>query len=182
MSKAITFLADLAEKLRTQDNCCTASPNYCIQELRLVCGINEDYGGEIGWFSEEARHPEDKNSRKHRALERYYDKYGREPDGWTRCGYEYKWKYTGVNFLTHDAAHAYVAGQGRRRHENEIRVYVDSHCYNHEMREVRRLLAGPVHDCIKALQAMIEEDDGGMAATQAKAALAYLDTALEPHQ
>jgi len=54
MSAAIDFLTTLAGRLQTQDNCYTASPNYCIQENRLFCGIDEDYGGEIGWFNNDA--------------------------------------------------------------------------------------------------------------------------------
>lgn len=189
MSKAIEFLRQLATQLQTQDNAYTASPNYCIQEHQLFCGIDEDYGGTIGWFSDEARFPEEPTSRKHRALERYYDRYGKEPEGWTRCGYEYRWQYTGVSFLTNEAAHAYVAGQGRRRHENEIRVYVDSHYRNAEMREVRRLLAGPVAECIEALnelQQAVQFAPVGVriikAAEAARNALASLDTAKEPQQ
>lgn len=192
MSKSIEFLRNLAQQLQTQDNAYTASPNYCIQEHQLFCGIDEDYGGTIGWFSEEARFPEEPTSRKHRALERYYDRYGKEPIGWTRCGYEFRWRHTGVCFLTYEAAHAYVAGRGRRQHENEIRVYVDSHYRNAEMREVRRLLAGPIAECIEVLLAvhqydMADHGNVGMFDNEAlwarmAAALASLDTAKEPHQ
>lgn len=192
----IDFLKTLAERLQTQDNLCTASPNYTIQEHRLICGIDEDYGGNVGWFGEEARYPEDENSRKHRALERYYDRYGKEPDGWTRCGYEFKWRYTGISFLTHDAATEYVKNN-RRRHEYEIRVYVDSHYRNPEMREVRRLLSGPVLACIAALRDVTAElqqlhahhyrdcEGGCPAHTYLQAATAALDsltTQPEPHQ
>lgn len=188
MSKAIEFLRHLATKLQTQDNAYTASPNYTIQENVLICGIDEDYGGEIGWFGEEATEPLDKNSRKYRALERYYDKYSREPDGWTRCGYEFRWKYTGISFLTHEAAHAYVE-RCNHRHTYPIRVYVDSHYRNAEMKEVRRLLAGPVADCIEALnelQQSVQFAPVGVrtikAADAARTALESLDTAKEPHQ
>lgn len=195
MNIAIEFLRDLADKLQTQDNAYTASPNYCIQENRLVCGIDEDYGGKIGWFSEEAIYPEDENSRKHRALERYYDRYCREPNGWTRCGYKFEWRYTGMSFLTKDAADAYVAGQ-KHRHTYEIRVYVDSHYRNREMREVRRLLSGPLAECVESLKAIIdackacEQDDYKSIVDEftedmerrAIAALASLETATEPHQ
>lgn len=196
MSKSIEFLRNLAQQLQTQDNAYTASPNYCIQEHQLFCGIDEDYGGTIGWFSEEARFPEEPTSRKHRALERYYDRYGKEPIGWTRCGYEFRWRHTGVCFLTYEAAHAYVAGRGRRQHENEIRVYVDSHYRNHEMREVRRLLAGPVAkllDTFSELLPLLERDadravsgifsqDTWSIIGKANTLMESLDSAKEPHQ
>ena len=179
MSAAIDFLTTLAGCLQTQDNCYTASPNYCIQENRLFCGIDEDYGGQVGWFDDGATHPAE--GKKHAALERYYRLFDKEPSNWTRCSYEFKWRYTGISFLTHDAAHAY-AKDCRHRHTYDLRVYVDSHYRNHEMREVRRLLAGPIQECIAQLEAMLQEDDGGMQAQYAKAALAALDTATEPHQ
>lgn len=192
----IDFLKELADRLQTQDNLYTASPNYCIQENVLICGIDEDYGATVGWFAEEARYPEDKNSRKHRALERYYDKHGREPDGWTRCGYEFKWRHTGISFLTHTAAHDYVTNN-KHRHEYDIRVYVDSHYRNSEMREVRRLLSGPVFECIAALRDVTAEltqlhahhygaCEGGCPAETyiraAEAAMEGLKTHREPHQ
>lgn len=188
MSKSIEFLRNLAQQLQTQDNAYTASPNYCIQEHVLICGIDEDYGGKVGWFAEEATEPLDESTRKYRALERYYDKHGREPNGWTRCGYEYRWRYTGMSFLTHEAAHAYVAQCGYR-HTSPIRVYVDSHYRNHEMREVRRLLAGPLLECVDSLRRacadlMLVEDDEHIKETirRAELALAALDTAKEPQQ
>ena len=195
MSKSIEFLRNLAQQLQTQDNAYTASPNYCIQERVLICGIDEDYGGKVGWFAEEATEPLDESTRKYRALERYYDQHNKEPDGWTRCGYEFSWRYTGMSFLTHEAAHAYVSQCGYR-HDYPIRVYVDSHYRNHEMREVRRLLAGPVANCIESLTeltgAILEcecDDSKNLADTitaeieqRACDALAALDTAKEPHQ
>ena len=185
---SIDFLTDLAEKLRTQDNAYTASPNYCIQENRLICGIDEDYGGKVGWFAEESNNPEAEGSRKHRALERYYDKHGHEPNGWTRCTYEYRWTYTGISFLTHAAAHAYVK-QCNYRHTYEIRVYVDSHYRNREMKEVRRLLAGPVVDCLRllvearaTLEMWADVAPSVSLCADIDAALASLETSKEPHQ
>lgn len=194
MSKSIEFLRNLAQQLQTQDNAYTASPNYCIQEHVQEVGIDMDYAHSEGWFNhdDEYQHADDKKAK---ALDRYYDRYGKEPEGWTKLGYTWKWKYTGINFLTHDAAHAYAANNSHR-HENELRVYVDSHYRNHEMREVRRLLAGPVAECIEALAELTgailecERDDSKSLADTITAeieqracdALAALDTAKEPHQ
>jgi len=193
MTTAIEFLRELAERLHTQDNACTASPNYCIQENRLHCGVDEDYGGTVGWFENESNAPIDDSTSKYNELELYYDEYGREPNGWTRCGYEFRWEYTGISFMTHEAAHAYVA-QCNYRHTYEIRVYVDSHYRNREMKEVRRLLAGPVVSCIGALDVakgciQYYKHGGSNYAKQANAAMAVIDAALaaidtarEPHQ
>ena len=186
---AIDFLTDLSAKLREQDNAYTASPIYCIQEHKGIYGIDEDYGGKIGWFNEDGGSQAD--GRKEKALERYYDRYGKEPEGWTRCGYEHRWQYTGLSFLTHAAAHGYVANN-KHRHEDEIRVYVDSAWRNYEMKEVRRLLAGPVAECIATLSAVANYDmadnghvgmfDNDALWARMRAALASLETAKEPHQ
>ena len=154
--KPIDFLNDLAQKLHSQDNAYTSLPVYCIQEKMLICGIDEDYGGNVGWFSEEARFPEDESSRKHRALERYYDRYSKEPDGWTRCGYVFRWKYTGISFFTKEAADKYVKERAYN-HTYGVRVYVDSLYRNPEMREIRRLLAGPIPNCITILKEVTDE-------------------------
>lgn len=186
MSKSIEFLRQLADKLHTQDNAYTASPNYCIQEYQLITGLDTDFGGEVGWFDTDNYTQAD--HKKSEALDRYHDRYGKEPDGWTRTAYDWHWRYTGISFLTHNAAQAYVANNGHR-HENELRVYVDSHYRNAEMREVRRLLAGPVADCIEALnelQQAVQFAPVGVriikAAEAARNALASLDTAKEPQQ
>lgn len=195
MSQALEFLKNLAEQLQTQDNVCTASPNYCIQEHRMVFGTNEDYGGTIGWFEDDSSGHEPAEGRKEKALDRYYNRYDKEPDGWTRCGYKREWQHTGISFLTHEAAHAYVKSQNHR-HTYEIRVYVESHYRNREMREVRRLLAGPVQACLDSLREVLdackacEADDSKSIVDEltadienrAIAALAALDTAKEPHQ
>lgn len=195
MSAAIDFLTTLAGRLQTQDNCYTASPNYCIQENRLFCGIDEDYGGEIGWFNNDGDGMAE--GRKAKALERYYDRYSKEPSNWTRCGYKNIWQYSGVSFLTKDAADAYVK-HNAHKHEYEIRVYVDSHYRNHEMCEVRRLLAGPVANCLALLREArssladglepeaFGESESSMAdrvlVRYIDTALEVLDTAKEPHR
>lgn len=184
MSKSIEFLRDLADKLRTQDNRYTSSPNYCIQEHRLITGIDQDYTDQIGWFDNDDGQQADE--KKSKALERYYDRYNKEPEGWTRTGYDRQWRHTGIVFLTLDAARAYVT-KNPHRHEYEIRVYTNSHYRNPEMREVRRLLAGPVYECVKALELAAQINHYGSvenakARDAAIAALAYLDTAPEPHK
>lgn len=191
----IDFLAALAERLQTQDNLCTASPNYTIQEHHLITGIDEDFGPTMGWFDcEDGAAPA--SGRKAKALDRYRARYGKEPEGWTRTGYEYRWTPTGISFLTHDAAKAYLANQ-KHRHQHEIRIYVDSHYRNPEMREVRRLLSGPVLACITALREVTAElqqlhahyyrdcEGGCPAHTYVDAAIDALDaltTHPEPHR
>lgn len=98
MSNAIEFLRDLAQKLQTQDNAYTASPNYCIQEHVQIVGIDLDYANSIGWFSDEDG--EMASEEEGNLLEAEYDASGEEREGWTRAGYDWKWQYTGVSFMT----------------------------------------------------------------------------------
>lgn len=193
MSNAIEFLRDLAQKLQNQDNACTASPNYCIQEHVQIVGIDLDYANSIGWFSNEDG--EMASEEECNLLEAEYDASGEEREGWTRAGYDWKWQYTGISFMTMAAAQAYIDGNGHR-HSNKLRVYVDSHYRNREMREVRRLLAGPVSellDTFSELLPMLERDSyravTGIFSTdtwaligKANALIETLDTAKEPHQ
>ena len=183
---SLDFLTDLAAKLQTQDNLYTASPIYCIQERKGIYGLDEDYGGQIGWFEEDGGGQAE--GRKEKALERYYDRYGKEPDGWTRCGYDHRWQYTGLSFLTHDAAHGYVANN-KYRHKDEIRVYVDSAYRNREIKEVRPLLAGPVAECVKlladaraTLEVWRDVSPAVSLCSDIDKALSNLETAKEPHQ
>lgn len=183
---AIDFLSDLAQKLREQDNLCTASPIYCIQEHQQVVGIDPDYTDNIGFFScEDGRQAEGKELE---GLEARYDEDFEVPEGWNRAGYDWRWQYTGLSFLTHDAAHGYVANN-KHRHEDEIRVYVDSAYRNREMKEVRRLLAGPLLECVKLLieaRATLEmwKDVAPSVSLCADIdkAISNLETAKEPHQ
>ena len=182
MSNAIEFLTNLAKQLQEQDNLLTKSPNYCIQEKTLKTGIDPDYTSEIGWFNTDGGW-----QAKGTVLDQLEDKFnedGTVPDDWIRTGYALDWEYTGVGFLTYEAANDYVATK-HHKHRGEIRVYVDSHYYNREMREVRRLLAGPIQDCLDALkawQSATNFNERLLAYARADAALDALDTAKEPHQ
>jgi hypothetical protein len=144
MSHTIEFLNCLATELQEQDNAYTASPIYCIQEEVLVTGIDTEYCETIGWFSSDGGGLAD--ARKARALNRYYDRYGKEPADWVRTGYEYVWRYTGRSYLTKAAAAAFVGDSKKHR------VYVDSAYRNRELKEIRRLLSGPLAACVQALQ------------------------------
>lgn len=185
----VEFLDALAAKLTGQDNAYTASPVYCVQQRVLITGIDTDYASDIGWFCEgDLADPQ-----KARALDRYYNRFNREPDNWTRTGYEWRWRYTGQFYLTKEAADAFV---GDSKHH---RVYVDSACRNHELKEIRRLLAGPLAQCVRALQQADEFISNGIEGGfirmpdsdcpdpakrvpgAIKRALLHLESAQEPH-
>lgn len=185
----VEFLDALAAKLKEQDNAYTASPVYCIQERVLVTGIDPDYASDVGWFCEgDLADPQ-----KSRALDRYYARFGKEPESWTRTGYEWSWRYTSQFYLTKEAADAFVGDSKYHR------VYVDSAYRNHELKEVRRLLSGPLAQCVRALQQADQfisngiefgfirmpdrdcPDPAKLVPEAIKCALAHLATAREPH-
>jgi hypothetical protein len=179
MSHAMEFMTRAASALREQDNEYTASPIYCIQKHVLVTGIDPEYCSSIGWFNHDDGVLAD--PKRARALERYYERFGKEHENWARTGYEWQWIYTGQLFLTKAAADAFVGNS------DEYRVLVDSAYRNHELKEVRRLLSGPALKCIEALVALKEAVEfiplgirGIKAVEQARVALAELDTAREP--
>lgn len=192
MSHVAEFLARMAVNLREQSNEYTASPIYCIQERVLVAGIDLDYATTVGWIDGD-RNDGLADDHMTRVLDRYYRRFNKEPDGWTRTGYEWAWRYTGRAYLTRAAADAFVGNSKKHR------VFVDSACRNHELKEVRRLLAGPLSQCVQALQQADQFITNGIElgfirlpdadcpdpahATPGaiKAALALLETAKEPH-
>jgi len=168
MSHAIEFLSRLSAALNTQDNEYTASPIYCIEEHVLVTGLALEYAPNVGWMHSEDGLADEQTTRD---LDRHYRHFGSEPEEWTRTGYEWDWRYTGQFYLTRAAANAFVGNN------KKYRVYIDTACRNHELKQVRRLLAGPLLRCVKLLQEIGESIE----IDAVKSALTNLDTAKEPH-
>jgi len=144
MKQTIEFLRKLAAELNSQDNQSTAHPIYFID--KQVLKVNEsdiDFATNVGWFYEESILADDEESRE---LDDYYQRYSKSPDGWARLGYDKIWQSTGRFYLTRNAADAFVDGKP------DLRVYVDSAYDNSEIKEIQRLLSGPLLQCIQALQ------------------------------
>jgi hypothetical protein len=110
----------------------------------LITGIDTDHSKTVGWFS--TGDPVMADAKRAHELSRYYAIHGCEPVGWTWTGYEYQWRLTGQFFLTKVAADAFVGSS------DKYRVHVNFACRNHELKEVRRLMAGLLAQCVEALQ------------------------------
>lgn len=193
MNKAIVFLKDLATKLREQDNYCTSYPIYTVQEQVVIAGFDADYTEEIAWFYDGQMIGEESSERVE--LEAGHDRGEGPPYGHTRTGIAREWRMCEV-FMTLDAANAYIGTNGHR-HSSELRVYIESGHRNPELRELRRMLAGPIIECIQSLGVVTDElkqlhahyyDDcnGGCPTAQyikiAEAALSNLETFQDPYR
>lgn len=150
--KSTDFLDNLGHQLRSQDNCYTSFPIYEVQEHRLIAGIDPDYTEKIGWFHSDSGSLADDEEAA--LLEAGYDETGEVPQDWHRTGYDHRWEQI-ATFMTRDAAEDFIKRQ--KHNHSELRVYVNSAYRNPEMRELRRLLAGPVQDCIAALREVTAE-------------------------
>lgn len=192
MINSIEFLNALAHNLRHQDNLYTRQPIYDVQEHKLITGIDTDYTDQIGWFDTDGGSQADDEEAAE--MEAKYDETMDVPEGWVRTGYDYRWEQV-ASFFTQKAAEKYMATNSHR-HEGELRMYVSSAYRNPEWAELRRLLSGPLLDCLFALQDVTEElrqlhahhyasCEGGCPANsyieRAKEALANLDTYKDPY-
>lgn len=150
MSKAIEFLEELATRLREQDNECTSYPIYTVHEQVTINGLDTEYTDNVAWFYDGSMVGETAyDEPTHSELEAAHYRGEDPPEGYTRTGIAHYWHMI-EPFMTMDAAQAYIKSNSHR-HSGDLRVYVESAHRNPEMRELRRLLAGPIVECIKTL-------------------------------
>jgi len=102
------------------------------------------------------------------------------PEGYFRTGAAMQW-FMREAFFTRFAAEQYIATQAHR-HSGQLRMYVESAHRNPQLRELRRLLSGPVLECVEALAALSGRPDEYAYMVRAKAALLNLDKARDPFQ
>lgn len=133
----IEFFRSLAEKLRTQDNACTADPIYTVQEEVTVYGFDPGYGGDLEWFTDDGDYTP-ATPTKARRLEALYQHHGEPREGWMRTYSRKHWE-TRETFLTLDASNEYIATR-QRKHRGQLRLYVESAYRNPELRKLREQL------------------------------------------
>lgn len=144
-------LAEIGERLRTQDNRCTADPIFEVQERKRVYGIDTEYDPPIAWLygDESVEVPAEDSA----IAEAYYDETGDEPacieegaaiaaekgdDTLRRVGYHEYWEYV-QPFFTEAAAELYIKQNGHN-HTGELRIYAGSAFRNWEWQELRKHL------------------------------------------
>ncbi len=153
MSNAIEFLTALAHQMQHQHNAYTSYPIFTVEEHRMVTGLDTEYIDQIGWFDAESGSLAE--GEEAQLLEAAYQETGEFPDDWHRTGYDCRWEQI-ASFFTRTAAEDFIERQ-QHNHRMGLRVYVESGYRNNEWKELRRLLSGPVADCVVALQEVTAE-------------------------
>jgi len=135
MNETLEFLKRLAEEINAQENYGTADPIYCIQELKSIPVVIPNDDTKTQWVSDDGEVAEGEQAD---MLQAYWEKYGMEPNHWNLEHFREEWVHTGQTYLTLKSARDFIEGN------DNLRVYVNSAHNNHEIREIRRLLSGPL--------------------------------------
>lgn len=121
------ILNEISERLRNQDNRCTADPMFCVQEKKRDVGYDADYSDKRCWHDGEKTIYDD-------------DPAFREPTGeqWDVFGYVDRWETVMVAF-TEEGCKEYIRLNGHN-HRGEIRIYAMSFRRCPEMLAIRSAL------------------------------------------
>ena len=146
-SKYRLLLDELAHELRTQDNRITADPLFCVQQERIVWGIEEGRSDEFMWFDKEDFEvccgDEDihEHMREHDEENQLAnledDEIDPEEHGYEKVWYIKYWDFVTAHF-TEKAAQRYLAENAHNL--NNPRVYVTSQSRCREWNAVREFL------------------------------------------
>lgn len=127
-------LEEISQRIRTQDNRCTAHPIVLVEREEHIYGIDFDYDPEIAWLHEdECVRVWDETLCA--SLEAQYQDTGDIPEGYRRVGYKKRWTYVS-SFFTVAAAELFITNN-THRYSDRLRVYIDSAYRNPEWIEVR---------------------------------------------
>lgn len=125
----MSTLAEIGERLRTQDNRITENPMFCVQIKVRDTGYDIAYCDDRCWWNAGQ-------------LEVVFEKPD-DLDGWEEFGYKDRWETVMVAF-TEKGCEEYLALDGhnvkRRAHNGEVRIYVESFNRCSEMIAIRKFL------------------------------------------
>jgi len=126
-------LLDISERLRTQDNRCTAEPMFCLQIKVRDVGYDPQYAdGNTVWINMESGD---------------YEEVEPETEGAEEFGYKDRWETVMVAF-TEEGLNDYMRQDGHnvtaRAHNGETRIYVESFRRCDEMIRIRQFLMSNV--------------------------------------
>jgi hypothetical protein len=131
----VNVLTEISERLKTQDNRCTADPMFCVQMLVRDVGFDTSLYDNRCWHN----YPE---------METVYDDdpdFKGEPEGpeWEEFAYRDRWENVMVAF-TEEGCKQYLALDGhnvrRRAFRRQVRIYVESFYRCPEMIAIREFL------------------------------------------
>lgn len=129
-SGSLDPLLAISERLRTQDNRCTAEPMFCVQGRRRIYGMDPQWMDDPIWIdtsngAEEVEPPEDEEN---------------PPEGYEKTGYVDVWETLAVCFTESGCKeHLHLNGHNYRRYK-EVRIYAESFRRNPEMQAIREFL------------------------------------------
>jgi len=141
------LIAELGQRLETQDNRCTRDPIFLVQRSVLDYGLDPDYCDDdhIGWIDESELVPREHWEKITKAFiegqpEIEIDGTTYVVDSLTRTGTKVRWE-TAAACFTEIGAQEYLDRNGHNLTGPEApRIYVDSLFRNQEMIDVARLL------------------------------------------
>jgi len=130
------MLKKIKDRMKGQDNRCTADPIYVVQQKRRIFGVKHGYTDNFAWTDDDGN-VIDCNDPEAEEMNEYYDNNYEWPEGWTRTGYIEEWVFV-QPFFSFIGAEKYI--EANRHNLEEPRVYVDSAYRNDEWKAVREVL------------------------------------------
>jgi len=130
-------IAEIGERLRTQDNAYTRDPMFVVQQRKRIYGMDGDYVDAFVWITDDADHAE-ADAEEATKLEAKYEN-GEETPGWIRVAYYESWEFV-QPFFTRAGAEAFIAANSHRL--TDPRIEVDTALRNPEWQAVREHLMG----------------------------------------
>lgn len=160
-------IAQIARDAATQDNECTANPQFVVQKQVRIWGIGLDYTEDHAWIAHENDH-EQADAETAKKLdcmrdETFYDELElKDEDGytvkWTRVGYCDQWVFV-TACMTRAGCEEYLRLNGHNL--GKTRIFVEGEVRNKEWATLRQhLLRVPhVHDAMRAVATAYTDGD-----------------------
>lgn len=130
-------IKEIGERVRTQDNQCTADPIYLVQVRSRLYGFDTQWSDDNSVWIQHGYGEADEQLSKE--LEDEWMNTSKEPEDWYRTSYIDIWEFV-QPFFTMDAAQEYII-KNKYKYNNELRVYIDSGHRNYEWQTIRKLLS-----------------------------------------
>lgn len=125
----------IGERLRTQDNRCTAEPMFCVQEFHKDIGYDADYTDDVVWIDMSNGESEEVEP---------------ESPGAEKFGYKERWETVMVAF-TEAGCNEYIRLNGHN-HSGKLRIFTESFRRCPEMIAIREMLMRKPPDFDAALK------------------------------
>lgn len=160
-------ISDIARDLATQDNECTANPQFVVQKHERIWGLDLNYTEDHAWIAFENDHEEadEKTAKKLDRLrdETFDDEIELEDDDgyktkWTRVGYRDQWVFV-TACMTRAGCEEYLRLNGHNL--GKTRIFVEGETRNREWETLRAHVARmpAIYAAIKAAHRAHAEKD-----------------------